>query len=46
MREAATIRSTSAAVCTVTNPTPVTPEWKTVIEVLDKHLQGTGGVVS
>ena len=40
IREAATIRSTSAAGCSVTNPTPFTPTWKTVIEFLDKHLRG------
>jgi acetyl esterase/lipase len=39
-REAATIRSTSAAGCAVVNPTPFTPSWKTVIEFLDKHLRG------
>jgi acetyl esterase/lipase len=39
IREAATIRSTSAAGCTVTTPTPFTPTWKTVIEFLDKHLR-------
>jgi len=39
VREAATIRSTSAAGCTVTNPTPFTPSWKTVIEFLDRHLK-------
>jgi len=39
IREAATIRSTSAAGCAVTNPTPFTPTWKTVIEFLDKHLK-------
>lgn len=39
IREAATIRSTSAAGCTVANPTPFTPSWKTVIEFLDKHLK-------
>ena len=40
IREAATIRSTSAPGCTVVNPTPFTPTWKTVIEFLDKHLRG------
>jgi acetyl esterase/lipase len=40
IREAATGRSTSAAGCTVSNPTPFTPSWKTVIEFLDKHLKG------
>ena len=41
IREAATIRSTSAAGCSVANPTPFTPTWKTVIGFLDKHLRGT-----
>ena len=40
IREAATIRSTSAAGCSVANPTPFTPTWKTVIGFLDKHLRG------
>jgi acetyl esterase/lipase len=39
MREAATIRATSAAGCAVSNPTPFTPSWKTVIEFLDRHLK-------
>jgi acetyl esterase/lipase len=39
LREAATMRSTSAAGCTVTNPTPFTPTWKTVIDFLDKYLR-------
>jgi acetyl esterase/lipase len=39
IREAATVRSTSAAGCAVTNPTPFTPSWKTVIEFLDRHLK-------
>ena len=39
LREAATIRSTSAAGCTVTNPTPYTPTWKTVINFLDKYIK-------
>ena len=39
IREAATVRSTNAAGCTVTNPTPSTPSWKTVIEFLDKHMK-------
>jgi hypothetical protein len=43
---AAAIRSGGAAGCTVTNPTPDTPAWRTVIDFLDKHLKGTGGVVS
>ena len=40
LREAATMRSTSAAGCTVTNPTPYTPTWKTVIDFLDKYMKG------
>ena len=40
LREGATMRSTSAAGCTVTNPTPYTPTWRTVIEFLDKYLKG------
>jgi acetyl esterase/lipase len=40
LREAATMRSTSAAGCAVTNPTPYTPTWKTVIDFLDKHMKG------
>jgi acetyl esterase/lipase len=39
LREAATMRSTSSAGCTVTNPTPYTPTWKTVIDFLDKHMK-------
>jgi acetyl esterase/lipase len=39
IREAATVRSTSAAGCAVANPSPFTPTWKTVIEFLDKHLK-------
>ena len=39
LREAATMRSTSAAGCSVTNPTPFTPTWQTVIEFLDKHME-------
>ena len=39
IREAATIRSTSAAGCAVTTPAPFTPSWKTVIDFLDKHLR-------
>jgi acetyl esterase/lipase len=40
IREAATLRSTSADGCAVKNPTPSVPTWKTVIEFLDKHLRG------
>jgi len=39
LREAATMRSTSTAGCSVTNPTPYTPTWQTVIEFLDKHMK-------
>jgi acetyl esterase/lipase len=39
LREAATIVSTSSAGCTVTNPTPYTPTWKTVVDFLDKSLK-------
>jgi acetyl esterase/lipase len=38
-REAATVRSTSAAGCSVTNPLPATPAWKTVIDFLDKYMK-------
>jgi acetyl esterase/lipase len=40
LREAATMRSTSASGCTVVNPTPYTPTWKTVIDFLDKYMKG------
>ena len=39
IRDAATIRTTSAAGCAVTNPTPYTPTWQTIIDFLDKHLK-------
>ena len=39
LREAATMRSTSTAGCSVTNPTPEAPTWQTVIEFLDKHMK-------
>ncbi len=39
LREAATIRSTSAEGCTVKNPTPFTPTWNTVIDFLDKYMK-------
>jgi acetyl esterase/lipase len=39
LREAATMRSTSSAGCTVVNPTPYTPSWKTVIDFLDKYMK-------
>jgi len=38
-REAATIRTTSAAGCVVTNPTPYTPTWQTIVDFLDTHLK-------
>jgi hypothetical protein len=37
--EAATVRFTSAAGCTVVNPTPFVPTWKTVIDFLDKYMK-------
>jgi acetyl esterase/lipase len=40
IREGATIQSTSAAGCKVTNTTPFTPTWGTVIEFLNRHLRG------
>jgi acetyl esterase/lipase len=40
LREAATMRSTSATGCAVTHPTPYTPTWKTVIDFLDKYMKG------
>ena len=40
IREGATIRSTSATGCKVTNPTPFIPTWGTVIEFLNRHLRG------
>ncbi len=39
LRQAATIRSTSSAGCTVVNPTPYKPTWQTVIEFLDKYMK-------
>ena len=41
IREAATMRSTTAAGCMVTAPAPFTPTWQTVIGFLDKHLKKT-----
>jgi len=38
-REAATMRSTSAAGCAVTNPVPYTPSWKTITDFLDRTLR-------
>ena len=40
VREAATMRSTSASGCNVTNPTPHAPSWKTIIDFLEKHMRG------
>jgi len=39
LREGATMRSTRAADCAVTNPEPFTPTWPTVIAFLDEHLR-------
>jgi acetyl esterase/lipase len=39
LREAATIRSTSASGCAVNNPMPYTPTWKTAIDFLDKYMK-------
>ena len=39
LREAATMRSTSADGCTVTNPVPYQPTWKTVTDFFDKYLR-------
>ena len=41
LREAATMRSTTASGCAVVNPTPYTPTWKTVIEFLDRSMKST-----
>jgi len=38
LREAATMRSTSADGCAVMNPAPYRPTWKTVTDFLDKYL--------
>jgi acetyl esterase/lipase len=39
VREAATIRTTTAGTCAVTAPTPYTPTWQTVIDFLDTHVK-------
>ena len=39
LREAATLRSTSAAGCQIVNPTPYTPTWQTVTDFLDKYMK-------
>lgn len=38
LRQAATMRST-APDCSVTNPMPYTPTWRTVTDFLDKHMK-------
>ena len=40
LRQAATMRSTSATGCMVTNPVPYTPTWKTIIYFLDARMKG------
>lgn len=39
VRVAATIRSTAADGCRVSNPAPYTPTWQTVIDFLDRHVK-------
>jgi acetyl esterase/lipase len=39
VREAATIRTTAAATCAITAPTPYSPTWATVIDFLDRHVK-------
>ncbi len=39
LREGATMRSTASAGCTVVNPSPYTPTWKTVTDFLDKYMK-------
>jgi acetyl esterase/lipase len=39
LREGATMRSTSANGCTVTNPVPYTPTWQSAIQFLDSYLK-------
>ena len=39
LRQAATMRSTTATGCAVTPPAPFVPSWRTVIDFLDKHLK-------
>jgi acetyl esterase/lipase len=39
LREAATMRSTTAAGCSVANPAPFTPTWRSVIDFLDKYMK-------
>jgi acetyl esterase/lipase len=40
-REAAVMRSTASQGCSVTNPVPYTPTWKTLTDFLDKHLKAS-----
>ncbi len=39
LREAAVMRSTSAAGCKAVNPAPFTPTWQTVIDFLDRYMK-------
>jgi len=39
LREGATLRSTAASGCTVVNPSPSVPTWKTVTDFLDKYMK-------
>ncbi len=39
LRNAATMRLTTAAGCVVTNPAPYKPSWQTVIDFFDKYLR-------
>lgn len=39
IRAAATMRTTTAEGCRVTNPVPFTPTWKTVVDFLDAHMK-------
>ena len=39
LREAATMRSTSATGCAITNPVPYQPTWKTVTDFFDRYLR-------
>jgi acetyl esterase/lipase len=39
LRDAATMRSTSSEGCSVVNPTPYVPTWKTVTDFLDKYMK-------
>ena len=44
LREAAVMRSTSAAGCKAVNPAPFTPTWQTVIDFLDRYMKGPGPI--